>query len=77
MLRAGLVTCMPFLHRYFRTDASTAQFHIESHETATGVWSIWYRSHFDQSIVLKDVFVSKETKHILKVCTVPFLQPLA
>lgn len=68
---------MPFLHRYFRTDASTAQFHIESHETATGVWSIWYRSHFDQSIVLKDVFVSKETKHILKVCTVPFLQPLA
>ncbi|XP_052036246.1 transmembrane protein 131-like isoform X2 [Apodemus sylvaticus] len=57
----------PVLQGYFRVDASTAQFHIESHETATGVWSVWYRSHFDQSIVLKDVFVSKETKHILKV----------
>ncbi|XP_021051555.1 transmembrane protein 131-like isoform X1 [Mus pahari] len=57
----------PVVQGYFRMDASTAHFHIESHETATGVWSIWYRSHFDQSIILKDVFVSKETKHILKV----------
>ncbi|XP_031230064.1 transmembrane protein 131-like isoform X4 [Mastomys coucha] len=57
----------PVVQGYFRVDASTAQFHLESHETAAGVWSIWYRSHFDQSIVLKDVFVSKETKHILKV----------
>ncbi|NP_001386454.1 transmembrane protein 131-like isoform 2 precursor [Rattus norvegicus] len=57
----------PVVQGYFRVDASTAQFHIESHKTATGVWSIWYQGHFDHSIVLKDVFVSKETKHILKV----------
>ncbi|XP_028645294.1 transmembrane protein 131-like isoform X2 [Grammomys surdaster] len=57
----------PVVQGYFKVDASTAQFHIESHETATGVWSIWYRSHFDQNIVLEEVFVSKETKHILKV----------
>lgn len=68
---------MPFLHRYFRVDASTAQFHIESHKNTTGEWSIWYRSHFDHSIVLKDVFVSKEAKHILKVYTILFLQLVA
>lgn len=67
---------MSSVHRYFRVDASTAQFHIERQENATGVWSVWYRSHLDHSIVLKDVFVSKEAKHILKVHTVPFLQLL-
>lgn len=66
---------MPSTHRYFRVDASAAQFHIESHENATGVWSIWYRSHSDHSIVLKDVSVSKEARHILKVHTVLCLQP--
>ncbi|OBS57734.1 hypothetical protein A6R68_11144, partial [Neotoma lepida] len=67
-----------YIIKYFRVDASTAQFHIESQENATGVWSIWYRSRFDHSIVLKDVFVSKEAKHILKVLSFPgplFLPP--
>ncbi|XP_037686785.1 transmembrane protein 131-like isoform X2 [Choloepus didactylus] len=52
---------------YFRMDSSTTQFHIETHENTSGVWSMWYLNHFDHSIVLKDVFVSKETKHILKI----------
>lgn len=65
---------MPSTHRYFRVDASAAQFLIESHENATGVWSIWYHSHSDHSIVLKDVSVSKEARHILKVHTVLCLQ---
>ncbi|XP_051055402.1 transmembrane protein 131-like isoform X1 [Phodopus roborovskii] len=76
----GLRACLssPVVQGYFRVDASTAQFHIESHENTTGEWSIWYRSHFDHSIVLKDVFVSKEAKHILKVLSFPgplFLPP--
>ncbi|XP_060234479.1 transmembrane protein 131-like isoform X3 [Meriones unguiculatus] len=68
----------PVVQGYFRVDASTAQFHIESHKNATGEWSVWCRSHFDQSIVIKDVFVSKEARHILKVLSFPgplFLPP--
>ncbi|XP_075806487.1 transmembrane protein 131-like isoform X1 [Microtus pennsylvanicus] len=75
-LRACLSS--PVVQGYFRVDASAAQFHIESHENATGVWSIWYRSRFDHSIVLKDVSVSKEARHILKVLSFPgplFLPP--
>ncbi|XP_076430429.1 transmembrane protein 131-like isoform X5 [Peromyscus maniculatus bairdii] len=75
-LRACLSS--PVVQGYFRVDASTAQFHIERQENATGVWSVWYRSHLDHSIVLKDVFVSKEAKHILKVLSFPgplFLPP--
>ncbi|XP_052586581.1 transmembrane protein 131-like isoform X3 [Peromyscus californicus insignis] len=75
-LRACLSS--PVVQGYFRVDASTAQFHIQSQENATGVWSVWYRSHLDHSIVLKDVFVSKEAKHILKVLRFPgplFLPP--
>ncbi|KAH0502701.1 Transmembrane protein 131-like [Microtus ochrogaster] len=75
-LRACLSS--PMVQGYFRVDASAAQFHIESHENATGVWSIWYRSRFDHSIILKDVSVSKEARHILKVLSFPgplFLPP--
>ncbi|KAK7811274.1 hypothetical protein U0070_027236 [Myodes glareolus] len=75
-LRACLSSAV--VQGYFRVDASAAQFHIESHENATGVWSIWYRSHSDHSIVLKDVSVSKEARHILKVLSFPgplFLPP--
>ncbi|XP_017659014.1 transmembrane protein 131-like isoform X2 [Nannospalax galili] len=64
----------PVVQGYFRVESSTAQFHIESHENTSGVWSIWYRSHLDQSVILKDVFVSKEIKHILKIAN--FTGPL-
>uniref|UniRef100_A0A2K6C1Q7 Transmembrane protein 131-like n=1 Tax=Macaca nemestrina TaxID=9545 RepID=A0A2K6C1Q7_MACNE len=52
---------------YFRMDSSATQFHIETRENTSGLWSIWYRNHFDRSVVLNDVFVSRETKHILKI----------
>ncbi|XP_076995870.1 transmembrane protein 131-like isoform X2 [Tamandua tetradactyla] len=57
----------PVVQGYFRVDSSTAQFHLETQENTSGVWSIWYLNHFDHSIVLNDVFVSKEAKHILKI----------
>ncbi|XP_058136389.1 transmembrane protein 131-like isoform X2 [Dasypus novemcinctus] len=58
---------IPVVQGYFRMDSSTTQFHIETHKNTSGVWSIWYLNHFDHSIVLNNVFVSKETKHILKI----------
>lgn len=64
---SGLMACMSCVHRYFRMDSSATQFHIEAHENTSGVWSMWYLNHFDRSVVLKDVFVSKETKHVVKV----------
>lgn len=51
-------------------DPSATQFHIENHENTSGLWSLWYLNHFDHGVVLNDVFVSKETKHVLKVHTV-------
>uniref|UniRef100_A0A8C6EP13 Transmembrane protein 131-like n=1 Tax=Marmota marmota marmota TaxID=9994 RepID=A0A8C6EP13_MARMA len=57
----------PVVQGYFRVDPSAAQFRVESHENTSGVWSIWYLNHFDRNIVLKDVFVSKEARHILKI----------
>ncbi|XP_042637342.1 transmembrane protein 131-like [Orycteropus afer afer] len=64
-----LKTCLssPVVQGYFRMDSAAAQFYIETHENVSGVWSMWYLNHFDRSIVLNDVFVSKETKHILKI----------
>ncbi|XP_074233233.1 transmembrane protein 131-like isoform X1 [Camelus bactrianus] len=57
----------PVVQGYFRMDSSATQFHMETHENASGLWSMWYLNHFDRSVVLHDVFVSKETKHILKI----------
>ncbi|XP_012922681.1 transmembrane protein 131-like isoform X2 [Heterocephalus glaber] len=57
----------PVVHGYFGVDPSAARFHIESHENMTGVWSIWCLNHLDRALVLKDVFISKETRHILKI----------
>uniref|UniRef100_A0A673SVQ4 Transmembrane protein 131-like n=1 Tax=Suricata suricatta TaxID=37032 RepID=A0A673SVQ4_SURSU len=57
----------PIVQGYFRMDSSATRFHLETHENTSGVWSMWYLNHFDRSVVLDDVFVSKETKHILKI----------
>ncbi|XP_063116934.1 transmembrane protein 131-like isoform X2 [Cavia porcellus] len=57
----------PVVHGYFQVDSSAARFHMESHKNASGMWSVWCLNHFDRGVVLKDVFVSKETKHILKI----------
>ncbi|XP_044623016.1 transmembrane protein 131-like [Equus asinus] len=64
-LRACLSS--PVVQGYFRMDSSATQFHIETHENTSGVWSMWYLNHFDRSVVLNDVFVSEETKRILKI----------
>ncbi|XP_015456168.1 transmembrane protein 131-like [Pteropus alecto] len=57
----------PVVPGYFRMESSATQFHIETHENTSGVWSMWYLNHFDRTIVLNDVFISKETKHLLKI----------
>uniref|UniRef100_A0A8D1G5P7 Transmembrane protein 131-like n=1 Tax=Sus scrofa TaxID=9823 RepID=A0A8D1G5P7_PIG len=57
----------PVVQGYFRMDSSATHFHLETHENASGVWSMWYLNHFDRSVVLNDVFVSRETKHILQI----------
>ncbi|XP_010626304.1 transmembrane protein 131-like [Fukomys damarensis] len=57
----------PVVHGYFRMDPSAAQFHIASHKNMSGVWSIWCFNHVDRGVIFTDVFVSKETKHILKI----------
>ncbi|KAM5255629.1 transmembrane protein 131-like isoform 2-T2 [Ctenodactylus gundi] len=65
MLKACL--SFPVVQGYFSVDSSEAQFRIGSHENTPGVWSLWHLSHFDHGVVIKDVFVSKEAKHILKI----------
>ncbi|KAM4834311.1 transmembrane protein 131-like isoform 2-T2 [Thomomys bottae] len=57
----------PVIQGYFRVETSAAQFLVEGHETSSGGWSIWFLNYFDHGVVLKDVFVSKDTKHILKI----------
>ncbi|KAK1343142.1 hypothetical protein QTO34_015916 [Cnephaeus nilssonii] len=63
----GLRACTCCVRRYFRMDSSAAQFHLEIHENTSGVWTMWYLNHFDRSVVINDVFVSKEAKHFLKI----------
>lgn len=67
VLHSGLMVCVCCVHRYFRMDPSATQIHIETHKNTSGLWSVWYLNRFDRSVVLNDVFVSKETKHLLKV----------
>lgn len=67
VLLSGLRACTCCVRRYFRMDSSAAQFHLEIHENTSGVWTMWYLNHFDRSVVINDVFVSKEAKHFLKV----------
>ncbi|XP_029466074.1 transmembrane protein 131-like isoform X2 [Rhinatrema bivittatum] len=62
---------------YFGVDPSAAAFHLQSHSGASGVWSVWLTSNLDFSIVLQDVFLARETRHILKVLnfTGPLMLP--
>ncbi|XP_066136574.1 transmembrane protein 131-like isoform X1 [Saccopteryx bilineata] len=57
----------PVVPGYFRMDSAAAQFHLETHENTSGVWTMWYLNHFDRSVVLNEVFVSKEARHLLKI----------
>ncbi|ELW64781.1 Transmembrane protein 131-like protein [Tupaia chinensis] len=64
----ALTACLssPVVHGYFRMDASAAQFLLEAPENTSGVWSVWCLNHLDRGIIVNDVSVSKETKHMLK-----------
>ncbi|XP_043828062.1 transmembrane protein 131-like isoform X2 [Dromiciops gliroides] len=66
---AALQACLsrPMVQGYFAIDPSAVQFHLEPHWNASGHWSIWYTNHFSPVVVINDVFVPKETKHILKI----------
>ncbi|XP_060034909.1 transmembrane protein 131-like isoform X3 [Erinaceus europaeus] len=55
------------MHGYFRMDSSASQFHLEPHENTSGLWSLWYRNHLDRGLVVNEVSVSKEARHILKI----------
>ncbi|XP_071599092.1 transmembrane protein 131-like isoform X1 [Heliangelus exortis] len=71
-LRACL-SC-PVREGYFDIDPSAALFHIEPHHNASGLWSIWFTNNFDFSIELNEVFITRETKSILKILN--FAEPL-
>ncbi|XP_038610943.1 transmembrane protein 131-like isoform X1 [Tachyglossus aculeatus] len=73
---ATLKACFshPVVKGYFGIDPSEARFHIEPFQNAFGFWSIWLTNHFNHSVILNDVFVPKEAKHILKI--VNFTGPL-
>nr|XP_033796796.1 transmembrane protein 131-like isoform X2 [Geotrypetes seraphini] len=52
---------------YFGIDPSVAEFHIQPHSDASGVWSVWLTNNLEFNIVLNEVFIAREMKHILKV----------
>uniref|UniRef100_A0A8V0YI10 Transmembrane 131 like n=1 Tax=Gallus gallus TaxID=9031 RepID=A0A8V0YI10_CHICK len=51
-----------------------AMFHIEPHHNISGFWSVWFTNNFEFSIELNEVYVSRETKNILKILN--FAEPL-
>ncbi|XP_015716402.1 transmembrane protein 131-like isoform X3 [Coturnix japonica] len=72
----ALQACLscPVLEGYFDVDPSAAMFHIEPHHNISGFWSIWFTNNFEFSIELNEVYVSRETKDILKILN--FAEPL-
>uniref|UniRef100_A0A8V0YPK6 Transmembrane 131 like n=1 Tax=Gallus gallus TaxID=9031 RepID=A0A8V0YPK6_CHICK len=63
-----------FTCRYFDVNPSAAMFHIEPHHNISGFWSVWFTNNFEFSIELNEVYVSRETKNILKILN--FAEPL-
>uniref|UniRef100_A0A8C9FYC1 Transmembrane 131 like n=1 Tax=Pavo cristatus TaxID=9049 RepID=A0A8C9FYC1_PAVCR len=53
---------------------TVSMFHIEPHHNISGFWSIWFTNNFKFSIELNEVYVSRETKNILKILN--FAEPL-
>ncbi|ETE71004.1 Transmembrane protein, partial [Ophiophagus hannah] len=52
---------------YFGINPFAVVFHIEPHHNISAFWSVWFTNNFDFSIMLNDVYVSRQTKDILKV----------
>uniref|UniRef100_A0A803Y9J8 Transmembrane 131 like n=1 Tax=Meleagris gallopavo TaxID=9103 RepID=A0A803Y9J8_MELGA len=63
-----------FTCRYFDIDPSATMFHIEPHHNISGFWSIWFTNNFEFSIELNEVYISGETKNVLKILN--FAEPL-
>ncbi|KAJ7407434.1 hypothetical protein BTVI_63081 [Pitangus sulphuratus] len=64
----------PVMEGYFDIDPSAALFHIEPHHNTSGFWSIWFTNNFHFSIELNEVFITRETKSIVKILN--FDEPL-
>ncbi|XP_042726656.1 transmembrane protein 131-like isoform X2 [Lagopus leucura] len=72
----ALQACLscPVMEGYFDIDPSATMFHIEPHHNISGFWSVWFTNNFEFSIELNDVYISGETKNILKILN--FAEPL-
>ncbi|XP_026553952.1 transmembrane protein 131-like isoform X5 [Pseudonaja textilis] len=57
----------PVIEGYFGINPFAVVFHIEPHHNISAFWSVWFTNNFDFSIMLNDVYVSRQTKDILKV----------
>ncbi|KAM3832041.1 transmembrane protein 131-like isoform 4-T4 [Vipera latastei] len=57
----------PVIEGYFGINPFAVVFHIEPHYNISAFWSVWFTNNFDFSIMLNDVYVSRQTKDILKV----------
>ncbi|XP_033017107.1 transmembrane protein 131-like isoform X2 [Lacerta agilis] len=64
----------PVMEGYVGIDPFATVFYIEPHRSISASWLIWFTNNFDFSIVLNEVYVSRETKDILKVLN--FTDPL-
>uniref|UniRef100_A0A803Y3Z4 Transmembrane 131 like n=1 Tax=Meleagris gallopavo TaxID=9103 RepID=A0A803Y3Z4_MELGA len=73
-LRQPLCIYSVFTCRYFDIDPSATMFHIEPHHNISGFWSIWFTNNFEFSIELNEVYISGETKNVLKILN--FAEPL-
>ncbi|KAF7244192.1 hypothetical protein EYD10_09603 [Varanus komodoensis] len=62
----------PVIEGYFGIDPLATVFHVEPHHSISASWSLWFTNNFDFSIVLNDVYVSREMKDILKQGDVHF-----
>uniref|UniRef100_A0A8C5SW64 Transmembrane 131 like n=1 Tax=Laticauda laticaudata TaxID=8630 RepID=A0A8C5SW64_LATLA len=57
----------PVIEGYFGINPFAVVFHIEPHHNISAFWSVWFTNNFDFSIMLNDVYVSRQTKDVLKV----------
>ncbi|KAK9398806.1 putative transmembrane protein-like [Crotalus adamanteus] len=57
----------PVIEGYFGINPFAVVFHIEPYHNISAFWSVWFTNNFDFSIMLNDVYVSRQTKDILKV----------
>ncbi|XP_070805302.1 transmembrane protein 131-like isoform X1 [Pituophis catenifer annectens] len=57
----------PVIEGYFGINPFAVVFHIEPHHNISAFWSVWFTNNFDFSIMLNDVYVSRQTKDILKI----------